>query len=495
MSTSSAKTREVLVQHAMDPLGLAYKSHRYEVALRPLDQGWFVLESLRHLGELESPRSSASYLHKGYFDGHLHSFWAGAEEESLSLKGLSSLEAATKRLLDFAAAAPASLSYLRAFGWDESRWGVKLEDVIGHWNKVLPREKPMLVARICGHSAWISPALKALVNNPSLPAWVSEQTYFSLTESIPQPSEGEEYDRFLRFQQRLIALGISAISEMSLTDKRARILKKVAENGELLVDVIGVLDARKALSCIAEGPQVHRNKFLAGPSDREAYLIFRHWKRFLDGSFGSHTAWLSKAYSDKETFGESQEDNFELLAQARKALRQGFCLSFHSIGDAALEQALYLGRELRTEMRARSREDGLPGLPPARHRLEHVQMCRPEQLTALAEQDFWAFALQPSHRELDDGFARERLGEPRLSQEAYRLASFQKHRIPFALSSDNPIAPLEPAKTFSSMNFHAEHERVSAEDLLWKFTVGGRLALSLPTAQLEVGSTVRVTEL
>jgi predicted amidohydrolase YtcJ len=280
---------------------------------------------------------------------------------------------------------------------------------------------------------------------------------------------------------------------MSLDDTKLQALKELCDEGKLLIDVIGILDAKKAPQAIRDGVLFKKNSSPLGPLDREAYLTVRHWKRFLDGSFGSHTAWLSGFYSDKETYGESQEDFPELFLQARNALRSGFYLSFHVIGDAALDQALMLGEKLKLEMKSRSVSDGLNPLTPTQHRLEHVQLCRNDQLLTIKNQGFWSLAIQPSHRVLDDKFIHSRLGSKRYEDFAYRLATFEKNLIPFAVSSDAPIAGFNPQENFLANQKHPEKEKLNFDSLIWKMTTGGRLALGANSPLLKRGSTVRMS--
>jgi predicted amidohydrolase YtcJ len=484
--------QRVLIQQAKDPMGLSYETRVFEVSLRKLESSWCVLEGFKELG-LKNEKDKYPILHRGFFDAHLHAFWAGKESLALSLKEQKSAEEATKSILNFIKLNP-NKSIYRAYGWDESRWSLSKEELCKKWDKELPADVPIILGRICGHSAWISGGLKGLIHRVDLASFVSEKIYFKVSEEIPGPNFSELKSCFLNMQERFISVGISAISEMSMSDEYVLALNQILEEGKLLLDVVGIMDAQRAPKTIAGGVFVKENAFQMGPSDRKAFFIGRHWKRFLDGSFGSHTAWLTKSYADKDTFGDSQEDTFELISQAKRALKEGFYLSFHVIGDAALDQALALGDALNLEMRSRCQNDGLQPLKPTRHRLEHVQLCRPEQLQKIRDQGFWSLAIQPSHRMIDDSFAAVRLGSQRLKTDAYRLASFNRMGIPIAISSDAPIADYNPAMSFEAQNFHNEIERLNPEDLIWKMTVGGRLALGLPVSPIELGSTVWLSE-
>ncbi len=457
----------------------------------PKGNEWAVLESLHPLDPLD-PTEDLPILHKGFFDSHLHLAWLGRYEESLDFSHFSSLE-------DFADAfrnpPPTTQKILQAHGWDESRFGFELSDFVSKMIKRLPEHQPLIYFRICGHSAFINKKAQDLLGLSFPSRFVQGTELAKLWEHIPNPTE-EEYRRHLKaVQDRLVSLGISGVGDMALDESTLAALRRCAEAGELFVDVQGVYLAGAAPSLELSGPIKFSNRQTVGPWDRPAQVSVRHWKKFLDGSFGSRSAWLSLPYADAESFGTSLISDRELLIQAREALANGFFISFHAIGDSALDQALLVGDKLRSMMRSEMDAQSSGCDFPSRHRLEHVQLARPDQVKKLAQQDLWTLALQPGHRLSDKNFSMLRLGRERLRDQAYRLKTFVDSKIPIALSSDAPIGGFDPLTVIKSTLQESflpgeKSEALNWAQAVWFYSTGARRSLGLDPGKIGPGSTV-----
>jgi predicted amidohydrolase YtcJ len=113
--------------------------------------------------------------------------------------------------------------------------------------------------------------------------------------------------------------------------------------------------------------------------------------------------------------------------------RAGYQVAIHANGDAGIDEAIYAIREAQ---RQAPRKD-------ARHRIEHCQTPRPDQLDAIREA-----AITPSffvghvyywgdrHRDIFLGPERA----PRISP----LASALQRGIPFTIHNDTPVTPVDP---------------------------------------------------
>jgi predicted amidohydrolase YtcJ len=261
------------------------------------------------------------------------------------------------------------------------------------------------------------------------------------------------------------------------------------------VDVQACFDAGKGGIVESVGPMEFQNTAPIGPLDRAARLSIKHWKKYLDGSFGSRTAWLTESYLDKETFGESLIDTPELLNEAKQALDKGFYLSFHCIGDAAMDQALEVGDRLAIQFRDRMDTDQKLGGLYSSNRLEHAQLIRADQLERMARQGIWTLCVQPGHRLADEPFIENRIGPSRAKQDAYRAGSLLDHSLAFGLSSDAPIDVLDPSHVIHAAMSHPVHsEKLSFSEAIWAYTTGSRLALGLDPNSISVGSTVFLSE-
>ncbi|MBS1984721.1 MAG: amidohydrolase family protein [Bdellovibrionales bacterium] len=475
--------------------GLSYVNSFFEAKVRRLDDGgWHVLEGLQETGERLAPGGdlgSTPILHKGFFDSHLHLVWAGLYEIDIDLRTTNSFEEAVQMVRRRLKSGPA---YVRGYGWDENRWGMTPGSLARLAEESLPEDVPLILYRVCGHSALANRALRQKAQRPDLPALVTDVDLPTVAEMIPHPGISDCETAFLRAQARAVPAGLSAVSEMSLDETSLRALRNLAESGRLLIDVVGVVEGGKAPSIESSGPIFMRNASGLGPMDRPAVLSVQHWKKYLDGSLGARTAWLSKSYADFETVGEQLQPTKALIEASREALLEGFYLSFHAIGDAALDQALEVGHHLRTQMAARL-DARASSLPRSRHRLEHAQVIRDDQIALLREQAFWLLCVQPHHRVSDNAFARARLGEARVLQNAYRAGALARAGVPLALSSDAPVDDFMPAAALSAVMTHPQStERLFFDEAVWAYTTGGRLHAGLEPGLLGKGATVFLTE-
>lgn len=476
--------------------GFNWINEVFEVSLRMLDgsKSCHVLESIVPLGETVPSESHAlPFIHKGYFDCHLHSIWMGLRSQDVELQDVTSLEDIVFRVKQALSKGPA---FIRGHGWDESRLATTLQALPRYLEAHLPDSIPILLYRNCGHSAFANRALRRAANLEQLGSLITDRHLHQISDVLPLPSLEECRSAFLWSQEKLLREGVTSISEMSLDETMIFALKDLCEKGDLLIDVQGVFDAGRAPSIESRGPLEMSNSAAIGPLDRAANLSIRHWKRYLDGSFGSRTAWLSHAYSDMDSFGEKLMSTDQLIKESRAALLNGFHLSFHAIGDAALDQALEVGDHLQELMESRRHSDSVMGHLSSRHRLEHVQLIRDDQIEKLARQGFWMLCAQPGHRVADEPFILSRLGSERFSKWAYRAGSLLEAGVPVGLGSDAPIDTFDPLKVIGAANTHSRAQEVlSPAEALWWTTTGSRLELGVMPGVIKRGATVVLSDL
>ncbi len=269
---------------------------------------------------------------------------------------------------------------------------------------------------------------------------------------------------------KLKKIGITSIADLSVSAHEIDLYKNNYEKYKLQVQLFVKIQELKKVEAPFEFIQ------------KDSCLQLRYVKFFLDGTFRAQTAWLSQDYSDKEgCFGNSLWNYDELKSNVLLALEKNFLIAFHVIGDAAIDQALKTGTELATEFKQVIDYQNSKFKVPALHRLEHLQLCRDDQIEKLSQQNLWALGLQPSHRLCDESFSLSRLGANRLEKEAYRLKSFIDAGLKVSLGSDGPIAPFD-----SSFNIKAAcedprlTERLTYEECEALMSNQGRLNAGFP---------------
>ena len=161
-------------------------------------------------------------------------------------------------------------------------------------------------------------------------------------------------------------------------------------------------------------------------------------KLFQDGSIQGFTGYLSAPYhrppAGKADYrGYPSRSREELTEMVKKHHRAGYQIAIHGNGDAAIDDILYAYAEAQREL---PRAD-------ARHRIEHCQTAREDQLDRMKElgvtPSFFAghvFYWGDRHRDIFLGPARGARISP--------LASAERRGVRFTLHDDTPVTPVNP---------------------------------------------------
>jgi len=153
-------------------------------------------------------------------------------------------------------------------------------------------------------------------------------------------------------------------------------------------------------------------------------------KIFADGSLGSRTALCYQPYrDDRRNRGVEVTPPGKIASLARAAARLGLPCAIHAIGDRAVANVL----------------DALaaapPLRPPARHRIEHLQLVRRRDLPRLKKLNIVA-SVQPQQTVSDIEMVRAAWGGR--AKDAYIFRALLDLGIDLAFGSDVPIEPLDP---------------------------------------------------
>jgi len=164
-------------------------------------------------------------------------------------------------------------------------------------------------------------------------------------------------------------------------------------------------------------------------------------KVYADGALGSRGAALREPYSDApEHFGAIITPMDELEALADRALKAGFQVNTHAIGDSANVSVLRVYQEaLATHIRAQDEN--------VRWRIEHAQVVPPDYFEAFSKNIIPS--VQPTHATSDMYWVEERLGEGRMKG-AYAYNSLLAKAGILALGTDFPVEYVNPMLTLSS---------------------------------------------
>jgi|TARA_B100001105_G_scaffold1135_1_gene779 hypothetical protein len=156
-----------------------------------------------------------------------------------------------------------------------------------------------------------------------------------------------------------------------------------------------------------------------------------------DGSIQGYTACLCKGYHDRpDVNGTEVIPAAELVELVTEAHLKGWQVAVHANGDQAIDNTL---DAFEAALEAHPRDDH-------RHRIEHCQTVREDQLERMARLGVMA-SVFANHIWYWGDRHRDRFLGPERGSRIDPLASFTEHGIVHALHCDMPVTPLDPLFT------------------------------------------------
>lgn len=388
----------------------------------------------------------------GMVDAHAHLLGLGQALRTVDLVGTRSYDDVIARVAERAKTARPG-EWIRGRGWDQNDWADTRFPTHGALSRAVPNN-PVYLTRVDGHAA--------LVNAKAL-------ELAQVTAATPDPSGG----RFIRDSggaggannptgvlidnaQGVVSRVIPAASRAEL---REQTLAAIAEANRW--GLTGIHDAGVGPEGIAvyedlakEGRYSLRNYVMIRSSDsvldafmrrgpQKALYDGRLWMRAIkisaDGALGSRGAALLEPYSDDPgNTGLITTPPERIKSVAVRALRAGFQVNVHAIGDRA-------NRVVLDQFEAALRE--VP-TPDHRFRIEHAQILRYQDIPRFPQLDVIP-SMQGSHQTSDMYWVPNRLGWAR-AQGAYAWRSLLNTGVVIPNGSDFPVEAVNPLISFHS---------------------------------------------
>lgn len=379
----------------------------------------------------------------GFIETHMHPLVAGVQMAApqIGTPPCTSVAEVVAVLRAWADTTPVGEA-IQAWGYDDSLIGDNRHLTRRDLDEATTRH-PVFVRHISGHLGYANSAMLARagvddsVENPPGGTYVRDSTghltgemhetaNFDVASSIPHATADE------------LAAGAEAISDSCL------------EHGVTSVTDAAVLDPamygayQQAIE--SGGFRIRARLF---PMWRTArHIPFRTglggdrlslgaMKFISDGSIQGYTACLCKGYHDRpDILGTEVIAAAELIELVTDAHRAGWQVAIHANGDQAIDNAL---DAIEAALADTPR-------PDHRHRLEHVQMAREDQLQRMARLGVLA-SVFANHVWYWGDRHRDRFLGPERAERIDPLASFADHGIPHALHCDAPVTPIDPLFT------------------------------------------------
>jgi len=371
----------------------------------------------------------------GLVDSHTHVFGLGALLDQVNLVGIETEEQAVELIVERAKFVPKG-EWIVGRGWDEGAWANRYPDKELLTAKV--PDHPVFMDSLHGFAGWGNQmALDEAGITAETPVPVGgemrlgedgeptglflNQAVQMLGSAVPEPSPETLAKHVLLGLNRMATDGYTAVHEAGLDARQMRVLEELETEGKLPIRVYAMLSLRDEdliRQWIAKGPD----------ADNDGMLVTRTVKAYYDGALGSRGARLLYDYEDKPghrgVSGDEYGFNETLNAEAMKA---GFQIAIHAIGDAGNREALDILEAVFQEH---------PSTAANRHRIEHAQVLSPEDIPRLGELGIIA-SMEPPHAMEDKTWAEQRLGSERILG-AYAWRSLREAGARLTFNSDNP---------------------------------------------------------
>jgi len=424
--------------------------------------------------ETEVVELEGRFAAPGFIEGHGHYMGLGNAQTILDLNEARSWEDVVGMVAEAAAEAGPG-AWIRGRGWHQEKWDVPPDPAVegGPTHATLSAatpDNPVLLTHASGHAAFANAAALALAGldrdaePPAGGEFVRDErgeltgllretaqrpvaAVFAEAQAARSP---EEIDADFRRQVALAGQDALSKGVTSFHDAGA---------GFATIDRFKELEAEGALSVrlyvmVRSPSNAEMDRRLGSyymPSQGDDYLAVRSIKRQIDGALGSHGAWLLEPYEDMpSSTGLVLETVEDITGTAHVAIKHGFQLNTHAIGDRANRETLDIYESV---FDSAAIEDGAR----LRWRIEHAQHVHPDDVARFASLGVIA-SMQGVHATSDAPWVFMRLGNERAESGAYLWRSFLDAGVVVNNGTDAPVEDVDPLA-----NFRASVQRLTAD--------------------------------
>jgi predicted amidohydrolase YtcJ len=387
----------------------------------------------------------------GIVDAHAHLLGLGNKLARVDLVGAKSYDEVVSRVKAWSKDVKPG-AWIQGRGWDQNLWPTKQFPTHEALSRAFPNN-PVVLTRIDGHAvlanakamelarvtaATADPSGGRIVKLPSgAPSGVFVDNANDLIErAIPAASRADDRKAILAAIADANKMGLTGIHDAGESAETIGIFEELAKAGNYnLRNYVMLSDPGEPGSQAAQSnPYIKR-----GPQSAlyDGHLWIRAIKLYADGALGSRGAALLAPYSDEPSNSGllvSKPEHIE--AWAETALRRGFQVNVHAIGDRGNRIVLD------------AFEAALKKVPKADHRfrVEHAQVISPQDIPRFASLGVIP-SMQATHQTSDMGWAQDRVGPQRI-RGAYAWRSLLNTGVVIPNGTDFPVEQVNPLLTF-----------------------------------------------
>jgi predicted amidohydrolase YtcJ len=396
----------------------------------------------------------------GFIEGHGHFFGMGYFELDLNLMTAKNYDEIVAMVKEAVSKAQPG-QWILGRGWHQDKWDTKPGKMVKGFqtheklSEVSPNN-PVVLEHASGHAVQVNAKAMQIAGVNQL----SKENLTTITAAggeIIRDAQGNPTGIFNELATNLIykyipanddirdaqALerardacwrnGITSFHDAGATRRNIEFMRKAKADGTLGVRLnvmLGGDDMVYVREWMRKGREV----------DPENWLTIRSVKLYCDGALGSRGAWLLEPYSDRpDTHGMATISLDTVLAVSREALKSGFQVCSHAIGDRANKEILDRYEKAFSENPAQATD--------SRFRIEHAQHLHPDDIPRFGKLGVIP-AMQAVHMSSDRPWAIDRLGEKRIVEGAYVWKKLLQTGAVIVNGTDVPVEPINPIASF-----------------------------------------------
>jgi predicted amidohydrolase YtcJ len=434
----------------------------------------------------------------GLIEAHGHFSSLGRSKMQLDLVNVKSWDEVVEMVKE-AVAKTKPGQIISGRGWHQEKWdkipepnvdGLPYHDTL---SKISPNN-PVILTHASGHSCFAN--AKAMEN-----AGINKKTPDPDGGEIVKDPKGNPIGIFRETAQRLLGMAAyESIAERTpeqMEEEQVKIIrladKACLENGitsfhdagspAQLIDLYKKLVLEKKIgvrlnvmiSDANEFLQKHISEYkMIGIGDN--HLTVRCIKRLIDGALGAHGAWLLEPYNSlPSSTGLNTEPIDAMKETASIAIKAGFQLSTHAIGDRANREVLNIYEEAFKKH---------PDKKNLRWRVEHAQHLHPDDIARFGKLGVIP-SMQGIHCTSDGPWVYKRLGEKRAQEGAYVWRKLIDTGAIICNGTDVPVEDVNPIACFYATvtrkmkdgKIFFPDQKMTREEALKSYTINGAYAV------------------
>ena len=405
-----------------------------------IDKLYFVNDKLPTTKSITIIDGQGKTLIPGLIDAHGHILGYGLSLLRADLVNSSSEQDAITKTLTYAKA-NSGLTWIQGRGWNQTQWPSNAFPSTKSLDKHFP-DQPVWLKRVDGHAGWANSKAMALAgitkatkspeggdiirDKNGMPTGVFIDNAMALIDNSIAPLTIKQQKAVLvKAMDALASFGLTSVHDAGIDTDNIVAFKELSQENAMSIRVNAMLylPSAKWQQTLADGQY----------QSKDDMFTFNSVKIQADGALGSRGAALIADYSDhpgQRGLLLNTPDEFDHLVHT--AMSKGFQVNSHAIGDHANKLVLdtYEKHIKATKTKA------------LRHRVEHAQVLRLDDIPRFAELDIIA-SMQATHATSDKNMAQDRLGASRILG-AYAWRKLLNANAVIAAGSDFPVESPNP---------------------------------------------------